>query len=150
MRKTTAAIAMFIGGMLYVSSRSESLIMFRWFDVMGLRNEVQAFRALTVPYLELFPKWVYLSLPQALWYFSGLLAFECIWGSMAATCRQRCAWVLTFSGMALGLEIGQWLHLVPGRFDILDLAFMLLAWSVVVIISSLERRRLLSVQLGGS
>ena len=143
-----ATVAMLIGGLLYISLRSESLAMFRWFAMLGVQDEVHAVRALTSAQLGRLPGWVYLSLPQALWYFSGLLGFECIWSVNAATTRERRAWILAFSGLALGLEIGQWLGLVPGRFDPLDLVLLLVAWSVAAAISSLGRRRLLNSQIG--
>src|SRR5215216_4420835 len=141
MRKVTAAVAsMLIGGMLYVSLRSESLIMFRWFHLMGILGFVRIFRVLAAPYVDVIPRWVFLSLPQALWYFSGLLGFKCIWSSGAGTCQQGRAWMFAFSGSAFGFEVGQLFHLVPGRFDLLDLLLLLLAASAVVTMDYFERR----------
>jgi hypothetical protein len=127
-----------MGGMLYVSSRSESLMMFHWFNAAGCRDEVQAFRSSVGDYLPALPPWVYFSLPQALWYCSGLLLFEYVWGTGAATRHQHRAWTVTFSIIALGGELGQYFRWVPGRFDMLDLILLIVAWSVVGISGSLE------------
>jgi len=141
MRKALCAItAMFIGGLLYISSRSESLTMFRWFALMGLREEVNAFRVVSRPYLSLLPGWIRFSLPQALWYFSGLLSFDCIWGATPSNCWKYRAWLTMFSGLAVGMELGQYFRWVPGQFDIVDLTMLMVAWSAASIISSIDRR----------
>jgi len=142
MRKALCAIiAMFIGGLLYISSRSESLTMFRWFAIVGLGDEVTAFRILSRPYLSLLPLWIQFSLPQALWYFSGFLSFECIWGATPGERWHRRAWLTIFSGLALGMELGQYLRWIPGRFDIVDLTLLVVAWSAAAAISSIDHRR---------
>jgi hypothetical protein len=47
MKRMIAAItAMFLGGMLYVLLRSESLAMFNWFDAIGIKEEVQILRSM--------------------------------------------------------------------------------------------------------
>jgi hypothetical protein len=39
MTKLTVAVAtMLIGGLLYISSRTESLTMFRWFSLIGVQG----------------------------------------------------------------------------------------------------------------
>lgn len=151
MRRMLAAItAMFLGGMLYILFRSESLAMFKWFAAMGIKEEVQASRLMAQPHLSNLPQWVYLSLPQALWYFSGLLAFECIWGTSPGTRRQRLAWMLIFSVLAFFLEAGQIIHVVPGNFDPLDLGLLLVVLGIVAAIGFLEQRRAMGPQLGGA
>ena len=138
---------MLMGGLLYIVSRSESLLMFRWFDMLGIQDEVRALRFWTHPYLNSLPHWVYFSLPQALWYFSGLLAFELIWGTDASIFQQRRAWICVFSVLALTLEFGQFFDIVPGRFDLLDLALLLVAWVVAAAISSFRSHLTLNSSL---
>jgi len=142
MRKMIAAVAgMFIGGMLYVLLRTDSLAMFKWLDTLAMQDEVQGLRFMARPHMSSLPQWVSFSLPQALWYFSGLLAFECIWGTSSRTLRQRRGWVLIFSSLAFGLEIGQFFHIMPGRFDPVDLALLFVAWGIVAVFSWVEQHR---------
>ena len=150
MKRMIAAItAMFLGGMLYVLLRSESLAMFNWFDAIGIKEEVQILRSMARPHLSSLPLWVCFSLPQALWYLSGLLAFECIWGTSSSPRRQRQAWMLIFSILSFSLEAGQFFQVVPGHFDPLDLALLFVAWGIVAAMASLEQRRAMNYQFGG-
>jgi len=137
----TAVVGMFTGGMLYFLSRTDSLVMFKWIDTLALKDEVQGLRFMARPQLSSLPQWVSFSLPQALWYCSGLLAFECIWGATSRTRWQRRGWILTFSSLAFGLEIGQFFHLVPGTFDLVDLALLVVAWVTVAMFSRIEQQR---------
>ena len=140
MKKTVAAIVvMLMGGGLYVSARSTSLTMFRWFDRAGLRDEVEILRAVAAPHLGALPRWMFFSLPQALWFFSGLLAFQCVWVHGGRNERQRWAWILTFSCAGFGMEVGQLFGILPGRFDPLDLVLLIVAWGLAMAIGSVER-----------
>jgi hypothetical protein len=140
-KTASALVAMSIGGMLYILSRSTTLVMFRWFRFIGIINGIQALRSSAHPYLDLLPNWVYFSLPEGLWYLSGLLAFEAIWGSEARLRRQRRAWLILFSLLAVGSELGQLPGWVPGRFDFMDLAALLAAWVVFASIGLIESYR---------
>jgi hypothetical protein len=129
---------LFVGGMLYVLARTRSLLMFKWFEVLGIGQEVQALRAFGGPYVKSLPQWVYFSLPQALWCFSGLLLFSSIWGFNSANLWPRRAWILAFSVFAVGLEVGQGLHWVPGRFDIADLMLLIIAICASTLVARLD------------
>jgi len=124
--KTVAAvIAMFVGGIIYMFWRGDSLIMFTWFDVLGIKSQVQTLRMYAEPYSNILPRWFIFSLPQALWLFSGIVGFICIWGKNDVLNKRF--WIITFCIIAFGFEFGQYIGLVSGYFDIIDIIFMIMA-----------------------
>jgi len=124
-RAIVAILTMFVGGMTYVLWRPESLTMFSWFCQLGTGQFVDSLRAVAAPYANTFPVWFYYSLPEALWLYSGLASFDVIWAGHVGPA----AWVWSgiLAALALASEIGQSLGLVPGRFDYMDIALLLVA-----------------------
>lgn len=129
-----AISAMLTGGMIYVLWRPDSLVMFSWFDSLGLRGNVDHIRELVLPYYSAFPGWVIYAMPQSLWFFSGLLAFDCIWAA-----RDKAIYWFYFAGfsvIALSTELGQLAGIVPGYFDGCDFAALVLAGLIALILTS--------------
>ena len=138
MKKTTeiilAVLAMFAGGMIYVLWRPDSLVMFSWFNALGMRDTIANLRQMNSPYPALFSDWVIYALPQALWFFSGLLGFHCIWRTRSK--RNYWLYFSVFFTIALATEIGQSLNIVPGHFDRYDLVLLIIAGLVALAITS--------------
>jgi len=74
--------------------------MFTWLDALGIRSQVLTLREYAKPYSIALPRWVIFSLPQALWLFSGIVAFSCIWGkrdpkqaAVVNSILHHCPWV---------------------------------------------------------
>jgi hypothetical protein len=118
--------AMSVGGMIYILWRPHSLVMFAWFDGFGLTDHLANTRMRASPYSATFPGWFYYSLPQALWLFSGVLGFDCVWGEDSKTVSCR-AWILAFVVISLTLELGQYVNIVPGHFDFADVVLLVFA-----------------------
>lgn len=105
-----------LGGGIYVSFRPTSLNLFKWFD------KIQATPLITQ--IRLFckdlplPDFVVFALPDGLWIASYLLFIVAIW-------RSFCRWEFTFASFMpiIGIisELGQFVNLVPGTFDWMDL-----------------------------
>lgn len=115
---------MLLGGLLYVAYRPPSLLMFRWFEAIGLGPAVASIR-IAASELHPPPTWAIGSLPYALWLLSGLLVLACIWRGSAGFAPL--GWMGLLVAIAVGGELGQWLGAVPGTFDPVDLAFVLAA-----------------------
>ncbi|MEX1024115.1 MAG: hypothetical protein WD226_03470 [Planctomycetota bacterium] len=126
--------SMVLGGMTYVLWRPESLTMFSWFSALGGGDVVTEMRGWAAPFSEVLPSWVYLSLPQSLWLFSGCLAIHALWKDSRGR-QQRC-WTAVIFSLALGGELGQAAGLVPGVFDPLDLALILAALGAAQVIAA--------------
>ena len=120
-----ATVALLTGGMIYVLWRAETLLMFNWFDMLGIGPTVEMLRKYAAPYSHALPYWVYYSLPQALWLFSGILFFHWIWRKGSVI--NHMLWTALFATVAFGLELGQYLKIVPGCFAIWDLLLLVAA-----------------------
>jgi hypothetical protein len=140
-----ATMALLIGGMIYVLWRSGPLLMFSWFDAIGLGKLVYALHDFAVPYSHAFPSWVYFSLPEGLWLLSGILYLHCIWRN--GSTFGYVLWTSIIVAVAFGYELGQYIHLVPGCFDTLDLIFLAAASvpACVLILFRLRRERSVTV-----
>ena len=138
MTRSLSIASMTIGGMVYVVWRPDSLKMFSWFSALGLDRPVDAIRAWGAAYAQALPNWVYLSLPQALWLFSGCLAVHSIWRD--ARCRQEQFWMAAVALLAVGGELGQAAGVIQGTFDPMDLAVVVLAFIAAQSIRLGDRR----------
>lgn len=118
-------ISLFVGGLIYVLWRSETLVMFTWFDYLGIAKPIGMIRNTAAGYSSLLPSWVLYSLPDALWYFSGLIIFDVIWGQELTI--SKILWLSSIFITAISMEAGQALKLFPGTFDINDVLLMFLA-----------------------
>lgn len=76
------------------------------------------------------PEWAVYSLPDGLWLFSYCLFIGCIWDFDL----KGCLFVLTILPIyAISHEIMQYLHLVSGTFDWMDLFAYLMAFAFGVL-----------------
>lgn len=120
-----ALIPVTLGGLIYITYRSHSLIMFSWFDSLGLSNLIHSFRANEYLQRVIVPGWFKYSLPDALWLYSFVYFTLLIW-KFKINARSL-FWILLSPVIGIGSEIGQLLKLLPGTFDMVDLLFLLLA-----------------------
>jgi len=122
--------AMLLGGLTYVLHRPESLWMFRWFEALGLDGVVQAMRGSWLARSWRPPAWWIGSAPAALWLASGILALRAAWTGPSDPARP--IWLLLLLGAAAAGELGQLVGVVPGTFDLVDLAAMTIAAAVAL------------------
>jgi hypothetical protein len=114
--------SIFVGGLIYILCRSEELLMFRWFELLGLESFIRWLRSSFQSTNIALPEWVYYSLPNALWCFGGILIIAGIWRK---NCLEKSLWLLLFAAIGFGFEIGQLLNIIPGTYDWNDLILML-------------------------
>ena len=114
---TTSILLLVVGGIIYALWRSQSLLMFQWLDAVGVARLVERIRAdvLFIP----VPAWIRYSLPDALWAASGVFLFSAIWSGSRSSLRH--IWMCIAPSLAIGGELAQAAHLIPGTFDIVDL-----------------------------
>lgn len=126
MKRICIAIsALFMGSMIYLLWRTDSLAMFTWFDCLGLGGTIAWLRIGLGPFSIYLPDWFIFSIPNALWFFSGLIVFNSIWGMKPSWDKRF--WLSSFCVIALGSEVAQAFQLIPGTFDYQDLIFMIIA-----------------------
>jgi hypothetical protein len=113
-----ALSALIIGGMIYIIYRTDTLLMFSWFNKLHLNDIVCALRE-NYGNSETFD-FIKFNSPAALWLFSYMLLIDAIWFKFG-----QCAIYLFFISIlpciAISSEILQYFALVPGTFDIKDL-----------------------------
>ena len=132
---TIAFLSIFFGGMIYVLWRESILLMFSWFDIIGASKYIYIARDMLKDYSSIMPDWFYFSLPNGLWLLGGLILFSVIWGNMPI---QRLTWILIFTIIAFGSELGQRNGFIPGTFDVYDIFIMIICSAIAIIISNIK------------
>jgi hypothetical protein len=119
------ALPVFVGGLIYLTYRTDTLIMFSWFDKIGLTGIVEFLRSNQHLQNLTIPNWVKFSLPDALWLFSFNYVLLALWKFHID--RQSVFWLLLAPIIGLYSEVGQLTGSVPGTFDIVDLLLLFIA-----------------------
>lgn len=97
--------------------------MFRWFDTFGIATFIDAARTYCAPAAPHVPHWLLYSWPDAAWASAGLLLFASIWSRSENAIRHF--WIFLAPALAIGGELAQLLHLLPGTFDVADSRYLL-------------------------
>jgi len=109
-----------LGGMIYILCRKSSLLMFAWYDRVGLGRVLEICREAAEPSRESVPRWFLYSLPGGLWVYSMTAFMSLVWRDAQAS-FQKSAWVSVALVLGVGSEFLQVLQVVPGTFDPVDL-----------------------------
>lgn len=119
-----------LGGLIYVIYRDRSLLMFNWFDAIGIGNAVNWLRSLFQG--ERIYGWVKYSLPDGLWVFSYMFIVDAIWDGQKNAISITFLWGLPI--VAVFSELLQYFGLLPGVFDWMDVVSYMLAIIMFLII----------------
>jgi len=114
-----------LGGLIYLTYRTDTLTMFDWFNKIGLADTVSLLRSNQHLQGLIIPNWIKFSLPDALWLLSFNYILLTIWDFNVNS--QSAFWLFLAPLIGLFSEIGQLIGLVPGTFDLVDLALLLIA-----------------------
>ncbi len=99
--------------------------MFEWAGTLGVDGLLSRARAAAGPVAHSLPSWIRFSLPDALWAFAVTSLMSLTWKHKLT--RESAAWILAGPFLAVGSELGQAAHVVPGTFDVTDLALLVVA-----------------------
>ncbi len=127
-------IILLAGGLIYVACRDKSLLMFHWFDSIGISNEIDWFRGLINS--DGMYGWVKNSLPDGLWLFAYMFLVDAIWNGSKSISSYVFIYYLPF--FALMSEFLQYFGLMPGVFDWIDVASYLFAIVLYIIIKIIK------------
>ncbi len=114
-----------VGGLIYLTYRTDTLTMFGWFSKIGLSDFFDLLRSNKYLQNLTIPNWIKFSLPDALWLFSFNYILLTLWSFNVN--RQSVFWLFLAPTIGLFSEIGQLMGVVPGTFDLVDLALLLIA-----------------------
>lgn len=121
---------LFFGGLIYIIYRDKSLLMFDWFNSIGISNEIDGLRNLFQG--DGIYGWVKYSLPDGLWIFSYMFLIDAIWDGERNIVSKWFLWFLPI--VAILSECLQYFGLLPGVFDWMDMACYMLAITLFLII----------------
>lgn len=127
-------VILLLGGLIYVIFRDKSLLMFDWFNTIGISNEIDGLRRLFQG--EGIYGWVKYSLPDGLWIFSYMFIIDAIWDRERNAVSILFLWGLPI--VAVLSECFQYFGLLPGVFDWMDMASYMLAIVLFMIIKILK------------
>ena len=117
-------LPLWLGALIYVGWRSTSLRLFGWLEHAGVLELALAWRTWVKTWPYTLPEWVRYSLPDGLWLFAYLSCLRWIWRK---DWRRGWLWFVISVGLAVGTELAQALHWLPGTFDIIDVLVYVLA-----------------------
>jgi hypothetical protein len=118
-------LPVFLGGLIYLTYRVDSLLMFNWFKIIGLTDLVSFLRTDDLLQNLTIPNWVKFSLPDALWLFSFTYIILLLWDFKIT--RQSIFWIFIAPTVGLFSEIGQLIGIIPGTYDKVDLLLLILS-----------------------
>ena len=108
-----------IGGLIYLLFRADTLLMFRWIEIVGmdtyLYNIRSCFSSIKITDISI----LLYSVPDGLWVYSLTAFMLFVWKGELS--KHSAAWLLIGPVLATGGEIAQGLGLINGTFDLYDL-----------------------------
>lgn len=104
--------------------------MFSWFDSIKISHVISELRILTLPLSKYLPDWFLYALPDGLWIFSCITVLLIVWGNVIS--KHNIFWIVLMPLVAIFSEIGQFMKIVPGTFDLMDLIFYTLGSSLPI------------------
>ena len=128
-------IFLFIGSYLYLKFRSETLLMFKWAENLGLDFIVSSIRR-SFEGLNLYKmNYFVFSAPYGLWVISFCCFIGAIWHKDSSV--SAIIWRLFVPVIAISSEILQFVGFLPGTYDINDLLVLFVSTIIGLIISFL-------------
>ena len=128
-------IPVLVGGLVYLSWRTDSLYMFHWLKRTGLDESVLLLRETLSSTKQYLPRFVLYSLPDAAWVYS--CSFFMIWLWKDGPKWKLWLWGSIGAVLGIGGELGQSYGIIPGTYDTVDL--LLCTLSVVLAISVVNK-----------
>jgi len=126
----------FIGGFIYLTYRTEHLLMFGWFEKFRLYSLIDFLRNNEFLQKMNIPNWIKYSLPDALWLFSFIYVVLTLWSFQIN--RHSIFWITLVPAIGLFSELGQLFGIIPGTFDVVDLFLLVLAIILPFLIESIN------------
>lgn len=118
-----------VGGLLYVTFRTDELLMFKVIDALGLGDVTASYRSSVNLVL---PAWVVYCLPGALWSAAYILLADVIMRNHTVKERLVAASIIPMIGLLS--ELLQITGLMPGTFDVIDVVAYTLPYVLYVIV----------------
>ena len=112
-------LSLLVGGSLYLLYRPDTLVMFEVCKNLGIYDFIISLRP-----QDTINSWMVYSLPDGLWLLAYILLMAALW-NFDVRKSLRASFPLAF--IAIGSELLQIPHLIPGVFDWMDLLCYVMA-----------------------
>ena len=131
----TGFIFLIFGSYLYLKFRSESLLMFKWAENLGLNYIINSIRGSYSVLNSHHMKYIIFSAPFGMWVISFCCFIGAIWHNDSSV--EAIIWRLFVPVIAISSELLQFAGFLPGTHDINDLLVLIVSTIIGVIISIL-------------
>jgi hypothetical protein len=132
----TGIFSLLLGSLIYLLFRSDSLLMFDWFDKLSILDTIRSIRMYSIPLSHKLPDWFLFSLPDGLWVCSYVTLLLLLWSNRISS--KNLVWIVLIPFIALFSELGQYLDLVKGTFDIMDVTTYLIGFLIPLFVFSFK------------
>lgn len=129
-----------LGAMIYTVWRTRTLLVFSWYQTLGLNTWIIEARHYGSNSRHLIPNVVLFSLPDALWVYSFTAGLTMLWHTTPLT-YWKVFWICMPTALGAGGEIAQMYKIIPGTFDSADFWTSIIAGVSAVSVVSLSLRR---------
>ncbi len=127
------ALALILGGCIYMYLRPSEHVFFRWLRIIGLENLLSPNSRPTTNLL--FPDWFVYSLPNGLWAFAYASLITWIWAGNKSWIR--IIWMVSVPLAVFGFEMFQYFNIIRGTACLQDLVAGLLGICLGIIVGKL-------------
>ncbi len=119
------------GALIYIIFRPTTIRFVTWLAFYTSKSPILALKKCFSSILV--PNWFIYNLPDTLWFFGLTNLFSVLWSNIQ--CNKAVFWKLSPLFIALIHEFSQLTPFVSGTFDILDVFFYLIGFSLSIIIN---------------
>jgi hypothetical protein len=127
-----AALALSLGGMVYILFRPSEHVFFGWIRAVGLNHWLTIARGSSLSSGLFRPEWIVYSLPNGLWAFAYALIITSIWWGSKSWLRYL--WMASIPVLVLGYEVLQYPMIIPGTFSMQDIIFGIAGLTIGIIV----------------
>jgi hypothetical protein len=121
-------VPVLIGGVIYIGFRSQTLLMFSWFNSIGIGEFITTIRIYISNSDINLPSWVIFSIPDGLWVYSLSSAL------LLVNNGRFTVWTLVPLIIGVFLELAQAMALFKGTYDLIDLFITIFFYIVSILI----------------
>ncbi len=134
-----AFLPILVGALIYTFWRKPTLLVFSWYDFVGLNEQIIQWRSSAQAVRAVLPNWFLFCLPDGLWVY-GITAFmAALW--INAPKAYFIFWISVGPILAIGGELGQLIGFVQGTYELTDIAFYLVGFTVAVSVALGKNKR---------
>jgi hypothetical protein len=125
-------LTLLAGSLIYLFFRPESIAIFKLINIHASDSFISEIKDFTLKYKYLIPEWSIYSLPAGLWMFSCTTLILFIWDNKINI--KNIFWLIILPVISVYIEIGQYLNLNSGTFDIVDFVFYLIGTALSLLL----------------